>query len=350
MPMNNPPDIWILADYRGAFQSTVRNHWGLCSFDLKLLVAEFQRQGFTAQVLPYAKADLRGNSFRDRLVVFQSAEDPGSKYKDYLEDLLLAIQLQGGKLIPHFHCFRAHHNKVFMELLRDLSDDPQIQTPSAKAFGTLEDFEREPILYPRVIKRAWGAGSSGVRLARTPDEGRRIARQFSASASLSETVKEWLRRLLRRHRGYVANSLHRQKFIVQEFVPGLTGDFKVLVYWDRYYVLERKNRPGDFRASGSGRFSWPEIAPAVLLDFARRVFSHFDVPLISLDVALTEGKPILLECQFVTFGPLTMEQSRWHFQADGPGWKRVDGPSVPEASYASSVASYARARGLVSPG
>jgi len=50
--------------------------------------------------------------------------------------------------------------------------------------------------------------------------------------------------------------LHRSKFIVQEFIPDLSNDWKVLVFWDKYYVLRRKNRPNDFRASGSGLFSF----------------------------------------------------------------------------------------------
>ena len=127
----------------------MRNASGHCSFDLEVVKAEFQRHGFFIRVLPYSEIDLRRDTFKGRLVVYQSAEDPGSRYKDYLEDLLLGIQLQGGVLIPPFHCFRAHHNKVFLEVLRDISGDPQLQRPQAKSFGTLRISKRGTETTPR---------------------------------------------------------------------------------------------------------------------------------------------------------------------------------------------------------
>ena len=101
-----------------------------------------------------------------------------------------------------------------------------------------------------------------------------------------DVIKEHIKRWRRRKMGYVPYSMHRQKFLVQEFIPGLQGDFKVLVYWDRYYVVSRNNRPGDFRASGSGLLTWPEDPPGGLLEYAQRVFNHFRVPMISLDIAM----------------------------------------------------------------
>lgn len=336
--------IYLLVDYRGAFYSTIRNCWGLCSYDLDLVRAEFQKLGYAVVVLPYSEVDLRKINFKNHLVAYQSAEDPDSRYKDYLEDLLLGIQLQGGVLVPPFHCFRAHHNKVFMEVLRDLANDPQIRRPKSKTFGTLEDFQKWDGEYPKVIKKAWGAGSSGVQLAKSHAEAIEIARRFSKSATFAEQIKEYYRRWRRGKLGYVPASLHRNKFVVQDFVPGLEGDFKVLVFWDKYYVVARKNRPGDFRASGSGLLSWPENPPSELLDFARRVFEHFKVPMASLDIALSDCGPVLIECQFVSFGPAAMEKSKWHFRSGAQGWEKIDEPSVPEVEFARSIASFVAAK------
>jgi glutathione synthase/RimK-type ligase-like ATP-grasp enzyme len=341
--MRTHEEIWLLADYRRAFNSTIRNCLGHCSFDLELVKAEFEKHDFIVHILPYSEIDLRRETFKGRLVIYQSAEDPGSRYKDYLEDLLLGIQMQGGVLIPPFHCFRAHHNKVFLEVLRDLTGDPELQHPRARPFGTLEDFRSWRGDYPKVFKKAWGAGSSGVRLAKSSAEAVEIARAISGSSGLVEKVKEYGWRLLRRKAGYVPFSLHRNKFIVQDFIPGLAGDYKVLVYWDKYYVMARKNRPGDFRASGSGFFSWPEAPAAGLLDLARRAFEHFNVPVMSLDLAMAGSTPVLLEFQFVSFGPVAMEHSKWYFQRDGETWGRVEGTSTPEAEYARSVSSFVRA-------
>ena len=336
-------ELILLTDYRGAFWSTIRNRWGLCSLDVEELRRAFEVNGYWLRVLPFADIDLRTQEFRGRAILYQCSEDSGGRYKDFIEDVLLGIQLQGGRLIPPFHCFRAHHNKVFMEILRDLSGDADLLTPRAKAYGTFEDFSGSgggPFAYPAVLKSAWGAGGGGVRLARNFGEATRFAANFSRSAGVLESVKEWLKRRWRRRIGYVPFSLNRCKFVVQEFVPGLSGDFKVLVYWDRYYVVSRANRRGDFRASGSGILSWPESPPDSLLDFAQRAFRQFHVPMMSLDIAMGDNGPVLIEFQFVCFGPAALELSKWYFRQHEGRWVRVQAESVPETEFARSVCCY----------
>jgi hypothetical protein len=228
-----------------------------------------------------------------------------------------------------------------MEILRDLSGDTSMLFPSAQAFGTLQDFKAwSGGSYPAVIKRAWGAGSGGVRLARNRNEGIGIAARFSQSAGIMDIAKEYFRRIWRRRIGYVPYSINRKKFIIQKFLSGLKGDLKVLVYWDRYYVVSRDNRPGDFRASGSGLLSWPEVPPAGLLDFARHVFEHFHVPMISLDIAMMDEGPVLIEFQCICFGTATLERSNWFFQQQQGEWVRVEAKSLPEIEFARSVACY----------
>ena len=337
-----------MIDYRGAFYSTIRNRWGLCSFNLEIVKQEFQKFGVAVHIRPFASIDLREEDFKNRIVLYQSSEDPDSCYKEYIEDLLLGIQLQGGILIPHFHCFRAHHNKVFMEVLRDISADPLIQARiKSKYFGVFEDFDQQKIHYPVVLKRAWGAGSKGVRLARRPVDARQIAFRFSRSANWTEGIKELYRRVFRRNKGYVSTSLNRRKFVTQEFIPDLTGDLKVLAYWDKYYLLSRKNRTNDFRASGSGYFSWPEEPPTKLLDYAKHVFKHFNVPLVSLDIAMSGETPVLIEYQFLCFGTLTMENADWYFVEGNQGWEKIQGRSIPEVEFVRSVAAYLESGSLI---
>ena len=137
-------------------------------------------------------------------------------------------------------------------------------------------------------------------------------------------------------------SLHRKKFILQEFLPGLESDFKILVYYDRYYVLHRQNRTGDFRASGSGIFDLPEEPGDQLLDFAERVHRSFDVPMSSLDIARTGKELRVLEFQFLHFGPLTMEQAAFFFMKQNGRWTRIEQSSIVEEEFARSVVMYIR--------
>jgi hypothetical protein len=341
----NSRELILLTDYRGAFWSSIRNKWGLCSLDVDILQQAFDKHGYRLRVMPFSEVNLRTHNFRGQPVLYQSSEDKSSSYKDYLEDVLLGIQLQGGQLVPPFHCFRAHHNKVFMEILRDLSGDVLMLRPRARTWGTLEDFKASEATYPAVLKRAWGAGSGGVGLAHNREEGVSIAARFSRSAGILDAAKEHVKRWWRRKKGYVPYSMHRQTFLIQEFLPGLTGDFKVLVYSDRYYVVSRKNRVGDFRASGSGLLSWPEAPPTGLLDFARHVFAHFRVPMISLDIAMVDEVPVLIEFQCICFGPVSCELSKWFFRHEQGQWVSVQAKSVPEEEFARSVCCYLQEQG-----
>jgi hypothetical protein len=86
----------------------------MSGFDKRLLEMYFREQGYETVFIRYAEIDFRDMNFKDQYVLYQSSEDRGLYYKSYIEDMLLGMQLQGAILIPGFHAFRAHHNKVFM--------------------------------------------------------------------------------------------------------------------------------------------------------------------------------------------------------------------------------------------
>ena len=65
----------------------------------------------------------------------------------------------------------------------------------------------------------------------------------------------------------------KKKIIIQDYISGLDGDYKVLIYDKKYYVLRRYNCKNDFRASGSGIFVFEENIPRAVLDFAEKVFN-----------------------------------------------------------------------------
>jgi glutathione synthase/RimK-type ligase-like ATP-grasp enzyme len=313
--------LLLLADYRGAFYSSMANMHGLCSVDLESLISEFSSRGWDLECRRFSGLDLRKESFADRYVLYQSAEDPGLHYKQYIEDLLLGLELQGARLVPEFRFFRAHHNKAFMELLRDLTPIPGFGSIRARVYGTYEDFERDATVYPAVIKGAEGAGSVSVRLIRDAAEKAQHGKAISWTGDVVWSVKEWLKRMLRRT--HVARSVYRRRFVVQDFIENLACDYKVLVYGGKYYVLQRRNRPGDFRASGSGLFSWPTEPPEEVLDLALNVFEGLDVPFLSADVAWDGCRAHVLEFQCVSFGPLTMERSEFYFSRGVHGWSSI---------------------------
>lgn len=335
-----PEKIIMLVDYRGHFWSSVRKKD--IGMDLEALEAAFVELGVTVEFLCFPEVDLRRRSFVGLPVLYQSSEDRGSLYKGYIEDIVLGLTLQGAVPVPRFECLRAHHNKVFMEILRDVSGEPRLQGVRSRTFGTLEDYERyhDKTDATQVIKSAEGSTSTGVALLDGVGARRRLPRKLSRSYHLIHAAKN--RAKLHLRPWYAAKSNHRRKFIVQDFVPGLSGDFKVLVYWDRTYVLQRSNRKNDFRASGSGLFEYRRDLPDGLLDFVRAVFRGFEVPCISIDLAWTGSEFIPLEFQFVFFGSYTLERSPFYFveAESGDGWTVVEEPSQLEEVFARSVVEF----------
>jgi hypothetical protein len=336
--MTNPLQVLLLIDYRGCFYSTTRPKE--LSMDLDALVRAFAARGTELVIRRFADVDFREDDFRGRYVLYQSSEDSGGHYRDFIEDILLGISLAGGILIPDFAKFRAHENKVFMEILRSLSTSEDVRSCQATGFGTLEDFLDvvDRIDGPRVLKASSGSGSKGVRLARSNSDLRKVAKRLSRSLVPLDWLKDRVKGLIRpEHRSI---SHHRRKFIVQNFIAGLAEDYKVLAYHDRYYVLRRQIRDGDFRASGSGRFTWPETPPPGMLDFAEQVHESFAVPLSSLDLARSDSGYHLLEFQFVQFGPLTLEGSEFFFVREGNEWVRTNQPSVLEDEFARAITAF----------
>lgn len=331
-------DFVLLVDYRGYFYSSVRGRD--VSMDVGLVQQYFGEHGLDLEVKRFRDVDFRTQNYCDQVVLYQSSEDRDLFHKSYVEDIVLGLQLQGALLVPRFECFRAHHNKVFMEILRDLCTVDEIHSVQSRGFGTLEDFLACEVECPTVIKPSAGAMSKGVRLLTDKRHKRRLGEHVSRSVHLKDALKSFVKAVMRK--GYTPTSNHRRKFVVQQFIPGLTHDYKVLVYGDRYYVLLRRNRKGDFRASGSGMFEWPGDLPAGLLDFARSLYVTFDVPFLSLDVGYDGEAFHAIEFQFLHFGSLTIERSTGYY-VDGPdGWTRVEGRSVLEEEFARSVVNYAR--------
>lgn len=331
-------EILLLVDYRGFFYSSVRVKDS--SMDLDRLVLGFDARGYALRVLRPFELDLRTLNCRGVPVLYQSAEDRNALYKGYLEDILLGLALRGADLVPRFRYFRAHHNKVFMEILRALSPVEEARSIFSRSYGTFEEFllDLPHFEFPVVMKRSDEAGGRSVRLCRSPEEARRAAGRMMRSPHFVDYVKDRAKRYLRPP--HVAWSFHRRKLVVQNFLPGLTHDYKVIVFGERHFVLRRENRPNDFRASGSGLFSFQEDVPRPVLDLSRRFFAACDCPYVSMDIAYAEGRAHLIEFQFVTFGTLTVEKSPFHFVFDANRWRIVRGPADLEECFCDAVVLY----------
>ncbi len=330
--------IMLLHDYKGRFLSKYFGEIYRAGMDKDLLRQQFEKHGFQTELLSLCDPQLIKKT-KDYPVIYTSQEDSDYRYKDFIEDIVLDLESNGVMTLPKYLYLRANNNKVFMEMLRHrvLPEKYQLKT---QWYGTAEDAlsDIKSVKYPVVIKSAGGATSSGVRLAKEEKEYVAKIKELSRSTSIKYELRDWMRFF--KHKGYERESLHRKKFIVQDFVPELENDWKVLVYHDKYYVLRRDNRPGDFRASGSGLFSYDENLDTAILEAAKEIKGIFDVPMISLDLAISDGQIILIEFQFLYFGTSTLEKSTFYYAETQNGWKKVYEKPFLEREYARSIAEY----------
>lgn len=326
--------ILILVDYNDYFYSSAVRK--IFTMDVEKVKSFLEEDGYTVEVRNFCDINFRKDDFEGVYVLYTSQEDPDLKYKSFIEDIILGLKEKGAILIPDFKYFRAHHNKVFMEILRDISTEESIKNISSQCFGTKEEFDKvkNNISWPKVLKSSEGSTSLGVSLVNEKNVDQKV-KKTAFSFTFLPHIKDFIKKLIKRPRYPL--SFYRNKFLVQNYVEGLSGDFKVLIYGDKYYILRRENRENDFRASGSGKFSWPESVSESLLNYAQKIYCSFNVPFISLDIGVKNKEYFLIEFQFVMFGTYTLEASDFFYTKHKDEWKKWNEISDLENVFAYSL-------------
>lgn len=330
-------EIILLVDYNNKFGSKSKAVPLGSGMDKNLLRECFSTYNIKVDYINFFKViGYSCEYWRDKIVLYTSAEDVGYYYKSYIEDIVLHIQNNGGLVIPNYNFLRANNNKVYMELLRK---SLSIENNNSKVYGCFEEIisDIENIDFPLVYKTAAGAMSKGVGLIKEKKELKGIIKKISRTRVIFKELREIGRGL--KIKGYLAQSKYRKKFIVQPFIENLDGDFKVLIFGNKFYVLKRSTKKNDFRASGSGIRIFTKDIPKELFFYAKEIFQKLNVPNASLDIAFDGNKFYLIEFQCVYFGPFTLTYSEfyWQYNIELNEFSIIDGASTLEVEYANSV-------------
>ena len=337
--------IILLTDYKGRFGSKHDDSPYRSGMDLMLLKRAFGEEGYDVEFIPFSQVRPGDGTWKDKKVLYTSSEDPGLSYKQYIEDIVLALSYAGADVIPRFEFLRANNNKVFMELLRDLLPEDKRGNLVSTHYGTIEELaaHRDDILFPVIVKGYYGAMGRNVFLAHDYDELMKIiSRKIASKTAFRLWIKEYLRQW--KHSGYLRDSFHKERFIIQKFIPGLKNDWKVYYFGEKAFVF---NRPvfarREFRASGGGydnyKYGIAAGAPAGMLNFGWKIFRELRVPNASMDIAWDGSNFFLLEFQCLYFGTagILKKYSKECFLKDGREWKVAGNDGNIEKIYAESV-------------
>ena len=295
--------------------------------------------------------DLR-DEFSGVYVLYQSSETPGGFYKRYIESVIYFLEKMGAITLPKYEYLRAHHDKVSMELMRSGFSDNALKTLESRPYGSWEDALRYDSVFPVVVKAASSSASAGVFLARNKTEYRKIVRKAGnvvVAGGPADLLTGWIKTQLKRFIKVIDPSKKKyywkynttplsMPLVVQPFVDGLKGDFKVLFFGGKYFSMYRKNRENDFRASGSGSFlGVPDDIFDGLLNFARKVTTEINFPMIGMDIGFDGKEFHLIEFQMIDMGTSALQRSEfWHEFRDDK-LIRFDGKSDLEGEFSRSI-------------
>lgn len=235
--------------------------------------------------------------------------------------VIASLESMGLRVFPSIKTCWHYDDKVAQKYLLEAVGAPLIPT---WVFTSESEATRwiERASWPKVFKLRSGAGSTNVRLVRSSAEASALCRQafgegFPAVSGYATDLRtrigrtrgmgDFLAKLSRapssvRNARRARRQLPRERGYIyfQEFLPGNDSDIRVTVIGDRAFGFTRGNRPGDFRASGSGRLVYdPEGIDPRCIEIGFRVADALGSQSVAFDFLLGESQePMIGEISY----------------------------------------------------
>lgn len=254
--------------------------------------------------------------------------------------LLQALKAAGCRVFPDFA--DSYH-----------FDDKVIQSYMFKALGlnspanyplhgqeAINDWIAQIGKFPVVGKLRTGSGANNVQLIHDEQQLRSYGKAmfgaglkstpslvFKASSNLSSTrtVAEFIARIKRAPEFYFSRknassrALEQGYVYLQEFIPNIDYDLKVVVVGNKLSFVGRRTRDGDFRASGSGALFYERgYIDEALIDLAFTAADAMGSDCTGLDIVIDprNNEPVILEVSY-GFSHLAQLGLNGHFDRSG---------------------------------
>jgi glutathione synthase/RimK-type ligase-like ATP-grasp enzyme len=270
----------------------------------------------TGYPLAYDIVDLDQHDWVDQIaahdLVIWKPNFMGPRSSSLFKEKIYFIETYLRKLVvPNFASVWHFESKVSQSYLFRFAG---IHTPETTVSFNYEDALElvAQETFPLVFKRSHGAGSSNVKLIPNARAARvEISKIFAQQVWDRETqkgrsrvqivirnmLKPWLWSKIRQ------NILKDERSGVvywQEYVPHNSADLRITAIGDRYaYGFWRNNRPGDFRASGSGRVDYQREIPEDVIKLCLQINRKYDFDSMAYDVLFdSERRAIIAEMSY----------------------------------------------------
>jgi glutathione synthase/RimK-type ligase-like ATP-grasp enzyme len=230
----------------------------------------------------------------------------------------------GKMVVPNYNSIWHFESKVAQSYLFALADAP---TPATTATFDHHEAERRvaEMTFPLVFKRSEGAGSRNVELVKSRPAAMRRFRQAFAQQIYRElrlkggslwrdaataACRRWFWTFLWQCLTGQSAAGH---LYWQEFLAGNDADLRIAVIGDRWaYGFWRRNRPNDFRASGSGRIDYDRTVPEEPLRLCLDLNRRFDFDSMAYDILRKGDRFVITEMSYAYLDVVPYRTAGYH--------------------------------------
>ncbi|MDX9942345.1 MAG: hypothetical protein RBS53_08990 [Bacteroidales bacterium] len=339
-------DIVILTS-RNKFFGQTRKPWS--SLDVDQIAALLAGHGWKVEQHDFHQVVNQAVDLKGRTIFYAFSQK--DNYRQYINDIVYHLS-KNNRVIPSYDLLKCHENKGYQEIFKKTIG---LNGLVAQYHTSGDEVNAESLKYPVVLKTTQGTNGKGVVLIRNYPEFLKQTKLLGKKLGLRRKLDLFRRKYLRKKKfidypdysdrqdylEYREYLKHEQNFILQEYVPGLDFDYRVLVACDRYYVMKRSVKKGDFRASGTKKFSFSKTPDPALLEYARSVYRMFDTPFLSLDILFNGTQYFVGEFQALHFGMSVVARSDGYFKAlPNENWTFVEDKPHLENLVANTLVEY----------
>lgn len=245
-------------------------------------------------------------------------------YRDmqFAKSLLFSLEQSGMKVYPSSDTCWHFDDKVAQKYLLESIKAPLV--PSYVFYAEKDAMEWvKSTTFPKVFKLKGGAGASNVKLVRSKEDAIKLIKQCFGDGFKQFRYKEKMKenyRLYKKGKASLKDVLrplyyglvkkyptefdhYRGKEIgyayFQEFIPDNEYDTRLIVIGGKYAFGEKRFvRANDFRASGSGEFSYEDIDERIV-EIAFDVAKYLKMQSIAFDFVYDQDKnPMIIEISY----------------------------------------------------
>lgn len=228
----------------------------------------------------------------------------------FISKIHILEKLLGKLVIPNFSTIWHFESKIDQSFLFEIHGIPTPRT--VVCFDYHEALKRlREEQFPLVFKESFGAASRNVRLVKDLKSAKsaiadifhqqlwdecKEATGSTARTALAAARGGWL---LAHAMGKIKEEESYRSVYWQEFVPGNDADLRITVIGsDRAFGFWRRNRPNDFRASGSGRIDYETPVPEDAVRYCMKLNQGLDFDSMAYDLLFTPNGFIINEISY----------------------------------------------------